>query len=213
VVRSGIPSFSDYGIGVEQNQNWALPVQLIYFDAVNNNNNAALTWATASEVNNAYFEIDRSTNGITFDSIGQVAGHGNSEVTINYAYSDPDISVYNTPVLYYRLKQVDFDGNFTYSNIAAVNVSDVQQVFHIISTYPNPFSDHFSVSFISPASQTVRMSVYDVRGALVSEEIINAEIGMNVYTIPNASHLASGFYTMNVSVGEQNFGIKMLKEQ
>jgi hypothetical protein len=213
VVRSGIPSFSDYGIGVEQNQNWALPVQLIYFAAVNDNNNAALTWATASEVNNAYFEIDRSLDGVTFDSIGQVAGNGNSEVTINYAYNDPDISLYNSPVLYYRLKQVDFDGNFTYSNIAAVNVADVQQVFHIISTYPNPFSDHFSVAFFSPASQAVRMSVYDVRGALVSEETINAEIGMNVYTIPNPSHLASGFYTMNVSAGEKNFGIKMLKEQ
>ena len=213
VVRSGIPSFSDYGIGIEQNQNWALPVELIYFDAVNNNNNAALTWATASEINNAYFEIERSLDGQTFDSIGQVAGHGNSTVTIDYAYNDPDISMYNTPVLYYRLKQVDFDGNFTYSNIAAVNVANVQQVFQIISTYPNPFSDHFSVSFFSPASQAIKMSVYDVRGALVSDETINAEIGMNVYTIPNASHLASGFYTMNVSAGEKNYGIKMLKEQ
>jgi hypothetical protein len=213
VVRSGIPSFSDFAIGVQQNQNWALPVQLIYFDAVNNNNNAALTWATASEVNNAYFEIDRSTDGVTFDSIGQVAGHGNSEVTINYSFSDLNISSYNSPILYYRLKQVDVDGNFTYSNIAAVNVAEVQQVFQIISTYPNPFSDHFSVSFFSPASQAVKMSVYDVRGALVSEETINAEIGMNVYTLPNPSHWASGFYSINVNTGYQKYTVKMLKTE
>ena len=213
VVRSGIPSFSDFAIGVEQNQNWALPVQLIYFTAVNDNNNAALTWATASEINNAYFEIDRSLDAVTFDSIGQVAGHGNSEVTINYSYSDPDISLYNTSILYYRLKQVDVDGNFTYSNIAAVNVADVQQVFNIISTYPNPFSDHFSVSFFSPASQTVKVSVYDVRGALVSEEIINAELGMNVYSLPDPSLWASGFYSMSINTGSQKYTVKMLKTE
>ena len=213
VVRSGIPSFSDFAIGVEQNQNWALPVELIYFDAVNNNNNAALTWATASEINNAYFEIDRSPDGLTFDSIGQIAGHGNSTVTIDYSYTDPNISLYNSPILYYRLKQVDVDGNFTYSNIAAVNVADVQQVFQIISTYPNPFTDHFSVSFFSPASQDVRMSVYDVRGALVSEEAISAEVGMNVYSIPNPSHWASGFYSINVNAGSQKYTIKMLKTE
>jgi hypothetical protein len=211
VVRSGIPSFSDFAIGVEQNNSWALPVKLIFFTAENRDNNGALTWATATETDNDHFDVERSIDGVSFEKIGQVAGHGNSTQTINYAFNDPDLSSHNVSVIYYRLKQVDIDGKYEYTNIAAVNVSTAQQTFHIISTYPNPFADHFSVSFFSPALQPVRMSVYDIRGSLISEESINASEGMNVYSIPDASHLASGFYTMNITAGGKTYGIKMLK--
>ena len=204
-------SFSDFGVGIEADNNYALPVELIYFTAAPNNNNALLNWATASEENNAYFGIERSVDGVTFEQIGQVPGHVNSTTTINYEYTDPNISSYNVNVLYYRLKQVDQNGEYKYSEIAAVNVSNTLPPFYIISSYPNPFSDNFSVSFYSPTPQPVKMSVYDVRGALVSEETIGAEVGMNVYTIPNGAGLAKGFYTMSISTRERDFGIKMLK--
>jgi hypothetical protein len=212
VTRTSIPSFSDFSIGIEQNPTYALPVELIYFTAENNNNNALLSWATASEVNNDHFDVERSLDGVNFEKIGQVAGHGNSTITIDYSYTDADISAYNASVIYYRLKQVDADGNFTYTNIATINVGNTQQVFHIISSYPNPFSDHFSVSFYAPVDQPVIVTVYDVSGALISEETISAATGMNVYSVPGALHLASGFYSMNVNAGGQNFGIKMLKQ-
>lgn len=211
VTRSGVPSFSDFAIGVEQNQSWALPVKLLFFTAENTDNNGVLAWATATETDNDHFDVERSLDGVSFEKIGQVAGHDNSAQTINYGYNDADLSSHNVNVIYYRLKQVDIDGNFQYSNIASVNVSADQQNFHIISTYPNPFADHFSVSFFSPALQPVRMSVYDIRGSLVSEETISAAEGMNIYSIPGASHLASGFYTMNITVGDKTYGIKMLK--
>jgi hypothetical protein len=211
VRRTAIPSFSDFGIGIEANYTYALPVELIYFSAEKNGNDALLNWATASEINNAYFDIQRSTDGVTFEKIGQVAGAGNSTETINYAYTDNTLSSVNAPVVYYRLKQVDVDNNSQYSNIASVDITTATPVFKIISMYPNPFSDHFSVSYFSPESQSVTMSIYDVRGALVSEETVTAESGMNIYSIPNAARLANGFYTMNINAGLQNYGIKMLK--
>lgn len=207
--RTGVTTFSDYGIGTSSS--YALPVTLIYFDAANKDGNGLLTWATASETDNDHFDVERSTDGVTFEKIGQVAGHDNSTVTINYDFTDPDLASHGVSVLYYRLKQVDVDGDFDNTNIVSVDVANVQQVFHVISTYPNPFADHFSVSFFSPGVQTVKMSVYDVRGALVSEETISASEGMNVYSIPNASKLPAGFYTMNVNAGDKSYGLKMLK--
>jgi hypothetical protein len=209
VKRTGITSFSDYGIG--SSTTYALPVRLLYFTAVNKEDNGQLAWATATEVNNDHFEIERSLDGTTFETVGEVVGHGNSTVTIDYGFTDPNLSSHGVSVIYYRLKQVDVDGHYEYSNIASVEVKSAQQIFHIISTYPNPFADHFSVSFFAPAAESVRVSVYDVRGALVSEEMVNAETGMNVYSIPNASKLASGFYTMNISAGGKNYSVKMLK--
>jgi hypothetical protein len=211
VTRGAVPSFSDFAVGIEQAPTYALPVQLIYFSATNSDNNGQLTWATASEVDNAYFEVERSTDGVNFTEIGKVAGHGNSTVTIDYAYTDPDLSSYDVSVLYYRLKQVDVDGNFTYTDIASVNIGTDHPVFHIISTYPNPFSDHFSVSFYSPSGQSVTLAMYDVTGTLVNEETISVSEGMNIYNLANTTRLADGFYTMSIKTADQIFGIKMLK--
>jgi hypothetical protein len=213
VTRSGIPSFSDFAIGVRQRQSYALPVELMYFTAVKTGDDAVLTWATASEINNDHFDVERSADGVTFTKVGKVEGNGNSTQTITYEYTDPSLASYNVAVLYYRLKQVDVDGRYTYSNIASINIDNAEQPFHIISTYPNPFSDHCSVSFYTPVNQTVRVSIYDVRGALVSEGMIDAQTGMNVYSLTDAGHLAGGFYTMNIHAGEQNFGVKMLKTE
>jgi hypothetical protein len=184
---------------------------LIYFAAENKDNNGWLTWATASETDNDHFDVERSLDGVTFEKIGEVAGHGNTNVTMNYNFTDANLSAYGVSVLYYRLKQVDFDGNHEYSNIASVQVTNVQNRFHIITSYPNPFTDHFSVSFLSPTAQPVRVSVYDVSGSLVSEEAISASEGMNVYSMSAASTLAFGFYTMKINTGDAIYSIKMLK--
>jgi hypothetical protein len=209
VKRTSITSFSDYGIG--SSSNYALPVRLLYFTAVNKEDNGQLSWATATETGNDHFDVERSVDGVTFSKIGEVAGHDNSTATVDYGFTDPNLSSHGVSVLYYRLKQVDVDGNFEYTNIASVDVSEVQSLFHIITTYPNPFADHFSVSFFSPSAVQVKMTVYDVRGALVTEEMISASEGMNVYSMPNANKLPAGFYTMNVNAGDKNYSIKMLK--
>jgi hypothetical protein len=209
--RTGVTTFSDFGIGVSGS--YALPVELIFFTAEKRNNDGYLTWATASEINNDHFDVERSIDGVTFQKVGEVAGHGNSSQTISYDYTDANIVSLNIAVVYYRLKQVDADGAFEYSNIAAVDVTKGDDVFHITSMYPNPFADHFTLAFYAPVSQAVKVSLYDVRGALISEESVDAVSGLNVYTASKLDHLASGFYTVNVNAGLKNYSYKIVKGQ
>jgi hypothetical protein len=212
VTRSGIPSFSDFAIGVRlQQSTFALPVQLIYFAAEKKENDGYLTWATASEINNDHFDIERSVDGVTFVKVGTVAGHGNSNQTISYDYTDPNIVALNVSTVYYRLNQVDIDGHSQYSNIAAVDMTQGENTFHITSVYPNPFTDHFSLSIYTPAAQTLRIAVYNVTGQIVSDETVNADAGLNVYNVSKLSGLASGFYTLNINAGLNNYSYKVIK--
>lgn len=112
-----------------------LPVKLIEFTALNAGLDVHLQWVTATEVNNHYFAIERSVDGFNFDQIGRVEGAGNSEELKLYDFVDV-----NPPsgVLYYRLKQIDFDGIYEYSSIQSVKRTGVQEVGLI---YPNPVSD------------------------------------------------------------------------
>ncbi|MFT7099725.1 MAG: hypothetical protein ACJA19_000224 [Bacteroidia bacterium] len=112
----------------------ALPVRLLSFTAEINNGHVQLNWVTASEINNDYFTIQHSTDGVIFTSVNKIRGAGNSMHTLNYSsIHHPTID----GISYYRLKQTDYDGQTSYSKIVAVdfNTSDF-----IIAIYPNPFS-------------------------------------------------------------------------
>jgi hypothetical protein len=98
--------------------NITLPVDLISFEAEREGDNIKLNWATASEENNNYFEIQKSYDGIVFTPIGYAEGAGNSNTILDYSYTDTDISK-----VFYRLKQIDFNGEFEYSDVVAVRGS------------------------------------------------------------------------------------------
>jgi hypothetical protein len=110
---------------------FVLPVSLIYFNARVNDNNVLIEWQTASEKFNDYFTVERSSDGNIFNPIAIIDGAGNSNDLLNYTYIDqwplPKIS-------YYRLKQTDFNGDFTYSKVVAVRMN-IEGLFAI---YPNP---------------------------------------------------------------------------
>nr|MBX2846022.1 T9SS type A sorting domain-containing protein [Saprospiraceae bacterium] len=98
-----------------------LPVELIRFDAEGDSNgNTLLNWTTASEENNDRFEIERSVDGVSFDTVGEVLGNGTTTETSHYVYTDYDASASGSQ-LFYRLRQVDFDGKSAYSDIELVN--------------------------------------------------------------------------------------------
>lgn len=108
-----------------------LPVELTQFDATTEGSKTQLTWATASEKNNQGFEIERSADGAKFEKIGFVKGNGTSSETKQYTYEDDRLS---SAVTYYRLKQVDFDGTFTYSKVVSVTGEGGTK----LKAYPNP---------------------------------------------------------------------------
>ena len=138
-----VASFSGGGGGGGASGN-ALPVDLIHFDVhATANHHADLHWATASEINNSHFEIERSYDGKTFESVGEVAGNGNSQHQIVYSYLDEGISLMENTV-FYRLKQVDFDGTSEYSDIRVVSFDEMGTGIHL-SAYPNPMNDELSL--------------------------------------------------------------------
>ncbi len=109
-----------------------LPIGLIFFSALADNGSVLLKWATATENNSDYFEVQRSTDGITWQSRSQVEATGNSTNTINYYTTDLINGI--TGEIYYRLKEVDLNGNATYSGIQEINAVNKKQ----LQTFPSP---------------------------------------------------------------------------
>lgn len=113
------------------------PVKLLTFGATKFNSDILVKWETAQELNNSHFIIERSTDGISFISVGQVKGNENSSIIVAYNFLDVNAPTVN---LYYRLKQVDLDGTFTYSDIVLVKAGKSNN--GTISIFPNPIADY-----------------------------------------------------------------------
>lgn len=163
----------------------ALPVDLMYFNAALKGSYAELIWATAMEENNSHFEIERSLDGRNFERIAEEPGNGNSMNIIKYRYEDMTIPNQNDPI-YYRLKQVDFDGAFEYSPIVYVKSGEEKMA----NVYPNP-----AVDFVNISKNGYRFSVklLDQSGNIVAmreNEMDNAQLPVD--------HLPNGFYVVQI---------------
>lgn len=115
-----------------------LPIELLDFKGKYLNNQSVLSWVTASEKNNDYFILERSEDAHEFTQIGKIDGAGNSNTFLNYQYIDAKPI---NQVAYYRLKQVDFDGQYSYSQVIALRSN--QKINAEIKAYPNPSSGNF----------------------------------------------------------------------
>lgn len=119
-----------------------LPIELLEFKAeIENNQGVSLTWTTASEMNNDYFTIERSKNGIDWMDVETIDGAGNSSSLLRYSTLDP--KPYDN-ISYYRLKQTDFDGQFEYSAIETVNIK--QTLDEPITVFPNPIENKLTIT-------------------------------------------------------------------
>ena len=159
-----------------------LPIELIDFSAERANADVLLDWATASEINNDYFTLERSSDAINFEPIGTVVGAGNSNVQLNYNYIDP-VGEANR-IIYYRLKQTDFDGAFTYSRIRAVDLGAITPTDWVI--YPNPAQQTLQVS-----GDIKSLEVRNILGELVQVE-------QNNQSFVDLTGVANGTYFIKV---------------
>jgi hypothetical protein len=168
-----------------------IPVELISFTAKYNGNIAQLKWSTATELNNMVFEIQRSTAGSDFVTIGFIQGKGTTTESNNYSYTDRTISP-NTQYSY-RLKQIDFDGRYAYSNIVNLGAS-LPLSFGLAQNYPNPFNPSTIISFDLPVNSSVSLDVYNLIGEKVTS-VYRGELdaGNHEYNF-DASNLPSGIY-------------------
>jgi hypothetical protein len=195
------------------NKNIALPIKLISFDAKLRNNNVSLTWATAAEINNDFFTIERSTDGQTFEPILTKRGAGNSTVTLEYEANDPNpLDGYS----YYRLKQTDYDGHFSYSDVETVKnkggQNDIDEAeVEITAISPNPFSDEFKIDFILKQKCQVEVSMISSKGEMIFNEAVMAEDGYNSFSYTDNKGLTSGYYFVIITYKDQKVTKKIMK--
>jgi hypothetical protein len=138
------------------------PVELLDFDAQKIDKTVELNWQTASERNNAGFDLERSGNAGDWEPIGYVEGHGNSNELQQYSYLDKEpVSGYN----YYRLKQIDLDGEYEYSSICYVLFTGNTTAG--LNVYPNPNSGQFTISINNPAGKRAVLQLFTSSGSLI----------------------------------------------
>lgn len=159
-IRYGLTSFSEFGIGRASSNGFGLPIELLSFTAIANAKNGVdLTWVTALEINNDFFTIERSKDGVNFEEVTNVAGAGNSSETRTYNTVDENPAA---GVNYYRLKQTDFDGAFEYSSIASVNIGSTEPTVEV-TVYPNPANVGQQIQVnIGTADADYTIEVYEI---------------------------------------------------
>ncbi|MFC7000101.1 T9SS type A sorting domain-containing protein [Rufibacter roseus] len=171
-----------------------LPVTLISFNANKTNNGVLLAWATATEKDNDHFLVQRSLDAVNFVTVGQVAGNGNS-VTVQY-YNFLDKAA-PSGVLYYRLKQVDFNGKVEYSKVIStlMSTAGIEQTMRVA---PNPFQNKLQVSVFSNDSRQAQLEVRSLQNKVVFSKIVQLAAGENTFT-NDLSQLPNGAYVISVS--------------
>ncbi|MEO6253458.1 MAG: RHS repeat-associated core domain-containing protein [Ferruginibacter sp.] len=149
-----------------------LPVTWLHFRGKTVGKNNLLDWATANEQNSKQFDVERSLNGTTFNKIGAVAAAGNSNQTNNYQYTDPNIDRLNSETMFYRLKQIDIDGKFNYSNIVRLRYLEKSNTNTIV--YPNPTPGLINILVGDNSLVGTVAVLYDINGRLLENIKITA---------------------------------------
>lgn len=206
--QSEVTSFSPFTFGTLLSRALnPLPVQIIQFSGRRNGHFNSLTWKTASEVNNDYFIVEKSEDGISFQYLNLVKGAGNSNSEMKYQLSDA--APYEN-ITYYRLKQVDFDGRFSYSNVISIKSSDYV-VWENIHVYPNPFNEEIIIETEINKNAEMSVAIIDLVGNIIKEQkfelpdVDKHKIKFNVIDIPK------GMYFILIHSGEARHFEKIIK--
>lgn len=165
-----------------------LPIELTNFDAEKKNEIVTLNWQTNYEVNNNYFVVEKSTNGLDFETHDVIKGSGNTSTKINYQSTDNKLSA---GIMYYRLKQVDYDGKSTYSKIVSVDGIDAD--YSLSNPLPNPTSSEININFSAKNNSDFIIEVIDISGKKIKIFTEAIETGFSVKNF-NISDLESGMY-------------------
>ncbi|MCF8241892.1 MAG: T9SS type A sorting domain-containing protein [Melioribacteraceae bacterium] len=178
-----------------------LPVELVYFDAIDMTDSILVIWGTATELNNYGFYIQRSfEDSLNFTDIGFVLGHGTSFSPKDYEYGDSTMPESGT--YYYRLKQIDTDGLYEYSWIISIDfvtdLPDIEELiikdFSLFQNYPNPFNPSTTISFEIAKRENIRLEVINSLGETV-DVVFKGRLSAGVHEFNfNASGLTSGVY-------------------
>jgi hypothetical protein len=180
----------------------ALPIQLLGFDAICNNNTAVLTWSSANEINNDHYTIERTQDGMNYETVATVKGAGNSDHELSYSYTD------NTPlpgISYYRLSQTDFDGTTTeLKTIVFVPCSDDQS----INAYAYNNTINTLINYTGTSSVPYKLMLMDALGRIVITKNYNVVPGLNVFKLP--ANQPTGIYLIRLEGNSTSYTRKVV---
>ena len=205
VMRNGMSGFSVFGAAQSLSP---LPIELLSFTGKNSGKRNLLEWTTATEINNDFFTLERSKDGNNFETVAIIDGAGNSTHTINYSKYD------ETPyfgLTYYRLKQTDFNNEYSYSQMIALEngLDDIE----LSNVHPNPTTNDINFDFYSPIPGTIKVQVLDYLGRVLVEEnmaISNGKTQLNA----KIGELAKGIYSLKVIFDQTGYSsVNMIIKQ
>ena len=176
------------------------PVTLAGFNLANDGSSVMLYWATASELNNDYFNVERSRDGYNFEPIGQVKGNGTSNVTHTYSFTDAN------PIVgtgYYRLAQYDYDGTVEYSQTLSTTNEDKT----VVTVAPNPFTHQTSILISGARNETAYIKVLDLTGKILYTGNSSTNEGIIL-----GSDFSNGLYILQVQINDRVYVQKMIKQ-
>ena len=187
-------------VGCYESNGVPLPIELIYFKPIFEDDVVKLRWSTASELNNDYFTIERSNNGLDYIEILKLPGAGNSTNVINYQAVDRD---YELGISYYRLKQTDYDGKYKRSNWESILIK--LQIDNL-TIYPNPTNNKVNISLKSSLSKKDNLFIFDLTGKLFYTNILDLKSGDNHFEL-ELPKVSKGLYILQI--GDKQFKLNI----
>lgn len=207
VLQGDITSFSSFYFA---SNNFTLPLDLLSFTGqLQNNNSVLLNWKTENEINTSHFVIERSIDGSRFTALGNVTANGRNNVpgSFNYAFTDNDAISQSSQKLFYRLRMVDIDGTYKYSNIVAVTLPFITGK---ITVSPNPVVNEVKVMVASPEQGNIQWKLIDNVGRILLKGSEQVSKGTNTFNI-NMNRLPAGTYYLNLTGAGNDQKVKMQK--
>jgi hypothetical protein len=206
VTKTGLTTFSAFTLTSSDDP---LPVELASFTASIDRRDVYLSWSTTSELNNSGFDVERTlvrseNTPVEWAKIGSVEGNGTTSETKNYTFTERGL---NTGKYNYRLKQIDYNGNFEYFNLTNEVIIGVPDKYDLSQNYPNPFNPVTKINFDLPFDSKVTMKIFDITGREIATLVNNLhEAGYYTVTF-DAKNIASGmyFYRIIAEGGSQQY--------
>jgi hypothetical protein len=210
-IPSDLPSASDYRIKITSVNNsnvfgisdanftitGGLPVELISFEATARLDRVSLSWQTATETNSYGFDVERQINNNDWTYIGFVEGSGNSNSLKQYSFVDAN--AIGGSKFFYRIKQIDADGMFEYSDVVEVIIQPNQ--YTLYQNYPNPFNPITTIKFSLPEDVRVKVHIYNTLGELITE-VVNKDFEAGYHKVTfGSSNIPSGIYFFRIIAG------------
>jgi hypothetical protein len=198
-VRSSILIPSDYeAFAIAKASVYSFPVEWLSFSASLRDADALLEWATASEVNSDHFEVQRSADGRAFEAIGQVGAAGNASQVSEYSFRDAGASYLGSPVLYYRLRQVDLDGRFEYSRVESLRFDQRPEAL-TLTLFPNPSQGVFSLQLQAEKAGSYPLEILSISG----QQVFQGQLEAGKLTELRAEGWADGSYVVSARAGAE----------